>query len=217
MGRKEDLKAFINQHDNVNFNSSNIPKILENLKLAEQNNCLRDFLLNKKPYISNFPFFVFTDNTKAARGKDQVAIVFALNIYGANVPGFAERLNRILKEFANGSSKQMQAVAVLMRAQMELQTLGISLINFVDAELLTILNKKIKKLRPRMIFLMLIFFFGGAIGMPGLSIAGFPPLSFVAMAAFIYGWIKGIFWLGMKPFPQELIAAATQPIGECTD
>ena len=217
MSRKEDLKAFIEQHDNINFNSTNIPKILANLELADKNNCLREFLLNKKPYISNFTFFVFNGKNQAARGKDQVAIVFALNLYGAKTPGFAERLNRILKEFATGSSKQMMSVAVLMKAQMELQVLNISLINFVDAELLTILNEKIKKEKPVRLTLMILLLFAGAIGMPGLSIAGFPPLSLVAMVAFVYAFIKIAFWLGIKQYPAEFIESATQTIGDCAD
>lgn len=215
MSRQEKLLAFIKEHDNKNFNSSNIPKILENLKKADEDGKLRDFLLNKKPCTSAFTFFVFNDNAQAARGKDQVSIVFALNLYGANKPGFAAKLNGIMKELATGSSKAVQSVVVLMRAQAELQILDISLINFVDKPLLETLNKWIKRKRVSMIILMAALIVGGAIGMPGFTMAGLIPLTFVAVGGFVYGFIKIFYWIGMKPFPAEMIDSCVQPIGEC--
>ena len=147
MSRKEQLRAFMDKYQNISFHMSNIPHILENLQKAEQDGCLRKFLMNEKPYISAFPLVLVNDKTKAARGKDQVALVFALNLYGAKNPGFAARLNVLLKELGRGSLKEAQNVMVLMRAQMELQQLEISLINFLDRELLEIINQRIKAVR----------------------------------------------------------------------
>ena len=67
-----------------------------------------------------------------------------------------------------------------------------------------------------MLMLSVLCVVGGALGMPGLSIAGFPPLSIVAIAVFIYGWLNGVFWLGIKPYTAEFVASAIQPICEYT-
>ena len=160
MERYNSLVEFMEKYDNVSFMASNVPLILENLKKADQAGCLKQFLLNKKPYRSAFTFFVFNDNNKAARGTDQVAIVFALNLYGAENPGFAQRLNETMKELAKGSMKQARRVIVLLRAQMELQELELSLINFVDKELVLLTNKKIKRSKGPMVALMIICIFG---------------------------------------------------------
>ena len=203
------------KYDNVSFTGSNIPKILENLKKADEDNCLRKFFLNEKPYISAFPFVVINDKQMAARGKDQVSIVFALNLYGAEHPGFALKINNILKELATGSAKESQSVIVLMRAQMELQQMEISLINFVDEALLQKVNTSIRKQKGPGIALSLACLFGGAIGMPGFTMIGLIPLTFAAIGVFIYGFIKLPYWLGIKAISQEEIAAAARPVGNC--
>lgn len=115
IGRREDLAEFMDKYDNVSYNKANVSLILTSLKKAEENGCLRQFFLNEKPYQSAFTFFVFNDQQKAARGKDQIAIVFALNLYGAEHPGFAAKANALLKELACGSSKEAQSVIALMR------------------------------------------------------------------------------------------------------
>ena len=70
MERLEQLKEFMAKHDNVSFMGANVPRVLENLEKADQDGCLREFLLNKKPYISAFTFFVFNEKQQAARGKE---------------------------------------------------------------------------------------------------------------------------------------------------
>lgn len=214
MQRKEKLAEFMGKYNNVSFTGDNIPKILENLKKADEDNCLRQFFLNKKPYISAFPFVIINDQQMAARGKDQVSIVFALNLYGAEHPGFALKVNTLLKELAAGSSKEFQSVLVLMRAQMELQQLEISLINFADEELLHLVNNGIHKLKGLSIALGIACLVGGAIAMPGFTMLGLIPLTFVSIGVFIYAFMKLPFWLGIKRFSQEEIAAAARPVGE---
>ncbi len=209
MRRQEALTEFMDKYDNVSYMKGNVPLILANLKKADEDGCLRQFFLNKKPYQSAFPLIVNGNPNDGpiptARGKDQVALVFALNLYGADHPGFAEKLNTLLKELAGGTSKEAQSVMVLMRAQMELQQLEISLINFVDRELLTKVNQSIRRLKGPNILLALACLFGGAIGMPGFSIIGLIPLTFAAIGVFVYGFIKIPYWLGIKGFSEEEI------------
>ena len=211
MRRQEALTEFMDKYDNVSYRKGNVPLILANLKKADEDGCLRQFFLNKKPYQSAFPLIVNGNPNDGpiptARGKDQVALVFALNLYGAEHPGFAEKLNTLLKELSGGTSKEAQSVMVLMRAQMELQQLEISLINFVDRELLTKVNQSIRRLKGPNILLALACLFGGAIGMPGFSIIGLIPLTFAAIGVFVYGFIKIPYWLGIKGFSEEEINA----------
>jgi hypothetical protein len=215
MGRRENLKEFMDKYDNVSFMAANIPLILQNLKKADEDGCLRQFFLNKKPYQSAFPFIVFNDNQKAARGKDQVALVFALNLYGAEHPGFATKINTLLKTLACGSAQEAQSVMVLMRAQIELQQMEISLINFVDQELLANVNAAIRRLKGPKLALAILCLLGGAIGMPGFSIIGLFPLTFAAIGLFVYGFMKIPYWLGLKAFPDDLVASAQWSVGEC--
>ncbi len=215
MSRMEQLQAFMRQYDNKSFNMPNVTPIMMNLRKAEQDNRLRDFLMNVKPYQSAFPFLVYNKEAQAVRGKDQVALVFALNLYGRQMPGFALRLNRLLKELIRGSSKEAQAVVVLMRAQMELQSLEISLINFVDRELMELVNRWVKAKKGVMVVFKIACLVGGAIGMPGFTMAGLIPLTFVAIAAFISGFFGIAYWLGLKPFTEEEMARAQRFVGEC--
>ena len=215
MSRIEKLAEFMDKYDNVSFMKANIPLILKNLTKADEDGCLRQFFLNKKPYQSAFTFFVFNNQQQAARGKDQIAIVFALNLYGAEHPGFAAKVNAILKELAGGSSKKAQSVIVLMRAQMELQQLEISLINFVDRELLMKVNGAIRRLKGPNIVLALACLFGGAIGMPGFTMIGLIPLTFAAIGVFIYGFMKIPYWFAIKVISEDDINASVRPVGEC--
>lgn len=217
MGRYEEIKSYANEYHNKSFNVTNVPKIYANLKKAVSTGHLREILLNKKPYRCAFPLVISDGNAPQVRGKDQVSIVFALNLYGARNPGFAKRLNTLMKELAEGFSKSVRSVVVLMRAQMELQLLGISLINFVDAELLAMLNARIKKLRPLGLLLSVVCLFGGAIGCPGFAMIGLIPLTVLSMIALIYGFVKIFFLVGFAPFKEDLILSATQPVGECID
>ena len=205
----------MDKYDNVSFMKANIPLILKNLTKADEAGCLRQFFLNKKPYQSAFTFFVFNNQQQVARGKDQIAIVFALNLYGAEHPGFAAKVNAILKELAGGSSKKAQSVIVLMRAQMELQQLEISLINFVDRELLMKVNGAIRRLKGPNIVLALACLFGSAIGAPGFTMIGLIPLTFVAIGVFIYGFMKIPYWFAIKVISEDDINASVRPVGEC--
>ncbi len=219
MRRQEALTEFMDKYDNVSYRKGNVPLILANLKKADEDGCLRQFFLNKKPYQSAFPLIVNGNPNDGpiptARGKDQVALVFALNLYGFEHPGFASKLNALLKELASGSSKEAQSVMVLMRAQMELQQLEISLIHFIDRELLTLVNKSIRRLKGPNIALAFACLFGGAIGMPGFSIIGLFPLTFAAIGVFIYGFMKIPYWFGIKGFSEADIDGAVRPVGEC--
>ena len=215
MGRREDLAEFMDKYDNVSFMKGNVPLVLKNLAKADEDGCLRQFFLNEKPYQSAFTFFVFNDNQKAARGKDQIAIVFALNLYGAEHPGFAAKVNALLKKLAGGSSKEAQSVIVLMRAQMELQQLEISLIDFVDRELLMKVNGAISRLKGPNIALAIACVFGGAIGRPGFTMIGLIPLTFAAIGACVYGFMKIPYWLAVKVISEDDINASVRPVGEC--
>lgn len=215
MGRREDLAVFMAKHDNVSYNKANVSLVLANLKKADEAGCLRQFFLNEKPYQSAFTFFVFNDQQKAVRGKDQIAIVLALNLYGAEHPGFAAEVNTLLKGLVGGSTKEAQSVIVLIRAQMELQQLEISLINFVDRELLLKTNDAIHRLKGPNIALALACLFGGAIGMPGFSMIGLFPLTFVAIGVFVYSFMKLPYWLAVNVISEDDINASVRPVGEC--
>ena len=43
MDRAERLQDYIQQHNNMNFNASNIPRVLENLKKADADGRLKEF------------------------------------------------------------------------------------------------------------------------------------------------------------------------------
>ena len=107
------------------------------------------------------------------------------------------------------------STSVLMNAQLQLQELEISMINFVDAELLWLVNEKMKKLKKSMTAHAIMLLVGGAMGMPGLAIAGVPLLSLVAMATFIYGFARLPYWLGMPVFKQDTFEKCVRPVGEC--
>ena len=214
MDRAERLQDYIRQHDNINFNASNIPRVLENLKKADADGRLKEFFLNKKPYQSAFAFFVFEHGNWAARGKDQCAIVFALNIYGASYPGFVFRLHRVLRELAQGNSKEVSTVLVLRNAQLELQQLEISLIDFFDRDLLMLLNSYVTKNKPSKILLMLLCMIGGAIGAPGCAIAGLVILSPVCAGIMIYGFIKLVYWIAIRPLDDATINAGARLVAE---
>ena len=157
---------------------------------------------------------MFNDDNRAARGKDQVAIVFALNLYGADRPGFGTRLNRIMKELAKGSVKEALCVTVLMRAQMELQRFEISLVDFVDRELILLVNRKTKACKGWRIALMTALMVGGAIGAPGCAIGGALVLTPVCAGLLIYGLVKLVFWICIPVFKEEEIGASVRPLGE---
>ena len=214
MERARKLAEFIEKYDNINFNSTNIPKVLENLKRADEDGCLKQFFMNKKPYQSAFPYFVFNDDVKAARGKDQCAIVYALNFYGAKNPGFVFRLHDVLKQLVAGSTKEVAAITVLRNAQVELQQLQISLIDFFDEELLLALDNFVKRKKTPKILLMLLFIFGGAIGAPGLAIAGLPILSPAAGFLVIYGIINLVAWFAVRPLGDEAIKKCAREVKE---
>ena len=170
--------------------------------------------MNKKPYQSAFPYFVFNDDIKAARGKDQCAIVYALNFYGAKNPGFVFRLHDVLKQLVAGSAKEVAAITVLRNAQVELQQLQISLIDFFDEELLLALDNFVKRKKAPKILLMLLFIFGGAIGAPGLAIAGLPILSPAAGFLVIYGIINLVAWFAVRPLGDEVIKKCAREVKE---
>jgi hypothetical protein len=98
---------------------------------------------------------------------------------------------------------------------MELQQLEISLINFVDRELLTKVNGAIRRLKGPNIVLAIACLFGGAIGMPGFTMIGLIPLTFVAIGVFVYGFMKIPYWFAVKVISEDDISASVRPVGEC--
>ena len=102
-----------------------------------------------------------------------------------------------------------------MCAQMELQQLEISLINFVDRDLLQKVNTAIRRPKGPNIALSLACLFGGAIGMPGFTMIGLFPLTFVAIGVFVYSFMKIPYWFAIKVISEEDINASVRPVGEC--
>ena len=214
MDRKDLFDNYIIQNDNKLFSKKNIPLILKNLDSADKNNCLKEFITNKKPY---FCFFQFVSQDNKASGlKDCYAIVLALNIYGGKTPGFAERLNAVLKELANGNARQVHYASDLMKAQIELQASGISLINFVDRDLLLAINNGMKKSKKRTLLIKLSSIFGGIISFMLFFFWGLFPISILFLIVFFYGFSDLTYWLRVKPVNNESIQSITQPIGICT-
>lgn len=127
MERIDKFTQYCKQYEGTGYVESNVPLVLQNLRKAMQDGCLRQFILNEKPYISAFPYV----GNMAVRGKDQVAIVIGLNLYGAENSQFAAELNGVLKQLITGSVKQARAVMVLMNAQMEFQRENVALINLL--------------------------------------------------------------------------------------
>ena len=212
MERETKFMKFCEEHAGRTFMGQNISKIHDNIELAEKNGALKDFILNKKPYQSAFPFFA----DGAARGKDQVAIVVALNVYGSDHPGFAVRLNKVLKEIARGAAKPAQNVTVLMAAQMEFQQKEMGLINFVDRELIELVNKNTKRSKGKMIAFWC--FIGGAssMGAPGFAMLGVPLLSIpCALLCFYSIFIKVVYWACLPVFKEDLISASVRGAGDC--
>ncbi len=203
--------AFFNRYANESFMTGNVGKILANLEKADNDGRLRSFILSEDPYRSAFPFF----NGQAARNKDQVAIVMALNIYGAQHKGFAERLNATLKEVLKGNAKECSCVFVLMAAQLELQSLEKSLINFVDKELFDEVRASAKSKKVCAILLRIGMVFGSAIATPGFAIIGLFPLLIVTVPAMLYGLYSLIFWVFMPTFKNKSYAESVRGVGEC--
>lgn len=212
MDRAAKFMKFCEEYSGRTFMGQNISKIHDNLEMAEKNGALKDFILNKKPYQSAFAFF----NGDAARGKDQVAIVVALNVYGADHPGFAVRLNRALKEVARGSAKQAQNVTVLMAAQMEFQRKEISLSNFVDRELIELVNKRTKRNKGKMIAFWCLIGGASSMGAPGFAMLGVPLLSIpCAVLCFYSIFMKVVYWACLPVFKEDVISASVRTAGDC--
>ena len=88
MSRLETLQELLEKFNNKYFLGKNIKYFMDNLIKADRENRLPDFLLCDKPY--KWPDGV----------KDLLAMIAAVNFYGARRPGFPERLNRVLKDMA---------------------------------------------------------------------------------------------------------------------
>ena len=56
MDRATKFMKFCEEYSGRTFMGQNISKIHDNLESAEKNGALKDFILNKKPYQSAFPF-----------------------------------------------------------------------------------------------------------------------------------------------------------------
>lgn len=209
MNREEKLLEYINQYNNQAFNAHNIPRILENLEKAEADGQLTGFLRNEKPYQCAFQFI----GTTGTRGKDQIAIVLALNTYGESKPDFVFRLHGVLKQLLQGNAKDMEAAYVLLAAQMELQSLGASLIDFVDNELLAIARKAISSTKGKQIFKWILLMVGGAMGAPGFAMAGLVLLSPFAGFLCFYSIMKLVAWCCMPTFKDPKFDTMTRPVG----
>ena len=208
----ERFLEYCKQYEGKSFVGSNVPKVLQNLKKAMNDGCLQQFLLNEKPYISAFPFV----GNMAFRGKDQVSIVIAMNLYGAEDLGFAAELNSLLKQLIAGNTKQARVVMVLMAAQMEFQRMDVALINFVDRELIEAVNRKTKKLKVRNILMWWIIGSACAMGAPGFAMAGLALLSPICGVLCFYSiFVQLVAWLCMPVHKEELIAASVWAVGSC--
>ena len=173
---------------------------------------MKKFILNENPYRSAFPFV----SANGIRGKDQVSIVIALNVYGADHPGFAVRLNHVLKEIANSPIRQAQNVTVLMAAQMEFQQQEISLINFVDRELIELVNKNTKNHKGKKIALWCLIGCAASMGAPGFTMLGFPVLGLPCGLLCAYCFLfKVVYWACIPVFKDDVISASVRSAGEC--
>lgn len=213
MEREEKFLDYCNKYADKGYVSANVPRILENLEKAWNDRKLEAFLLNQKPYISAFPYVI--DIHHGARGKDQVAIVLALNIFGADHPEFVFELNALMKSLVKGGRKKLQAVLMLMAAQMELQDQECSMINFVDAELISAINRYVSFNKPIKVVLSALGLVLGAIGMPGSAMIGLIPLTFVCIGLFLYCWYKLAFWLGLPRYDKAAVAPMLREVGNC--
>ena len=209
MDRKEKFMSYIQEYNSVAFNAHNIPLILENLEKAEADGQLIQFLRNEKPYRCAYQFV----GTTGTRGKDQIAIVLALNTYGESKPDFVFRLHGVLKQLLQGNPKDMEAAYVLLAAQMELQSLGASLIDFVDNELLAVARKAIGSTKGKQILKWILLMVGGAIGAPGFAMAGLVLLSPFAGFLCFYSIMKLVAWCCMPTFKNSKFDTMTRPVG----
>lgn len=214
MTRFDRFSDFMHQYAYQSYYPDNVFAISENLERADRDNCLYQFFMNQSPYRSAFPLMT---SDGGARGKDQVAIVFALNIYGGDHPGFVHRLNRVLKQLAAGSGKEQEAVMVLMRAQMELQQMEISLINFVDHELLQRVSNNISSQKGLKITLYTLLLVGGALGAPGFSMSGFVFMLPFCVVAIFLGLFKLIYWACIRQITPQEIQVCARPLQEYSD
>ena len=212
MGRIEKFQEYCKQYEGKSFVGSNVSRVLQNLEKAVEDGCLQRFLMNEKPYISAFPFV----GDMAFRGKDQVAIVIAMNLYGAKHPAFAEELNSALKRLIAGNTKQTRAVMVLMGAQMEFQRMDVALINFVDRELIDEVNRKTKKLKGGRIALWSLIGCASAMGAPGFAMAGLVLLSPICGVLCFYSiFIQVVAWVCTPLYKEEVIALSVRAVGPC--
>lgn len=215
MSREDKFLEYCQKYANKGYVAANVPKILENLEKAWQDNQLEAFLLSKKPYISAFPFVI--DIHHGARRKDQVAIVLAMNIFGTDHPEFVFKLSEVMKKMVKGNRKKVQAVLVLMAQQMELQELECSIINFVDEELICAINRYVTKNKPLRIILSSLGLMLGAVGMPGGAISGFILLTPVSIALFLYSWARLFFWIGLPRYHEAVVAPKLREVGNCLE
>ncbi|MBR2715302.1 MAG: hypothetical protein IKB73_03745 [Ruminococcus sp.] len=212
--------------NNSPYDLTNIPPILKNLDKAMCYDALYDFLMNAPPYRCAFPYSYTTDNHEDAMGayrnKDQIALVFALNIYGSMYPSFAIDLNAMLKKLAQGNSKEYKAAIVLIEDQLHLQEQEISLINFVDEELIRLLNSATGKHKATE---LLLWWGTTALLTNLLFYVLFPLLDETAVlitylllgALCIGGIISTAFWVSLPTFNDEVIAKASRIRGICVD
>lgn len=206
--RGNSLLDFMKQHDGTNYMLSNVGPILKNLQNADADGCLDKFMMNQKPYKSDFP--VLTQS--GGRGKDQASIVFAMNLHGIYNHGFAQRINTVMKQFANGNAKQINNVRVLLATQLQLQELEISAINFVDRELADMINRDTRRKKGSMITLFIFLLFACSIALPGGAISGFFPLTLLAIPTFIYSLFSLFKWIGTPVFSQEVLDKSTRAV-----
>ena len=193
MTREDRFLEFYSKNLDVSFMGSNVPLIYENVDKAYKDGKLYDFFMNRKPYRSSFAFF----DGNQARGKDQVAIVMALNIYGIDHPGFAFEVNKVLKRLALGSKKELMAPMVLINTQSQLQKTDVSLINFLDKALADAVIKNTKKQKVWRIILYVLLFVAADIGTIGLSMAGLYFIPLLTVPVFVYSLIQFFKWLGI--------------------
>lgn len=194
MSRESRFNDYYSQNVDKGFMGCNVSPIYQNLSKAMEDGKLKEFLMNKSPYRCAYPYFY----NWAGRNKDQSAIVMALNIYGRYNPGFADTLNKTLTQLAKGNIKELLAVVVLVATQIQLQELEVSLIDFMDKELVNLVLSRLKKMKVLRIIMYIFLIVAVDLAMMGLGFNTGSPLFFLFLGPLIPLFIIRLaYWSGI--------------------
>lgn len=189
---------------------ANIRSAYDNLVLAERDDKLVAYLLNEAPYKSRF-FFAAEGQ---ARPCDQCALVCALNLYGAEHPGFAKRLNQAFFIASKKSINQARELNLLLSWQMSFQAAEISLINFADTALINHITNKMRRNKKGRLFLWICLLCVGSVGTPGLAMSGLGPLALACVALTVVSLYKILIWACTPIKKPEALQASAREISD---